>query len=241
MSTMVPELPTESRESFGDDLAGMGSFFIDPAGAARRIPTKWFWVGPLILFSVVGIIAAHLLIPITQRVMETMPVPPNANPEQFQKGLELSIVLQRIFVWLAPITTLVIYCFDALILFAVSAALAVKAKFRELFNLVAGCSLIQMVAAIASVIVLKAKGDISTLAELRPAMGIDIFLPEGTNRFVMAFLGYFTVFEIWWIVMLVLIFSKAFHVSKGKAFAVVLPLICLSVIFRVLGAAFQRT
>jgi hypothetical protein len=75
---------------------------------------------------------------------------------------------------------------------------------------------------------------------LQPALGFDIFLPEGTNKFLMAFLGYFSVFEIWWIVMLVLIFAAAFRVSKGKAFAVIAPLVLLSLLWRVGAAALQR-
>jgi len=80
--------------------------------------------------------------------------------------------------------------------------------------LVAGCGLIQALAAIAALIVLKGKGEVSTREELRPALGLDIFLPEGTNKFLSAFLGYFSVFEIWWIVMMVLIFAAAFRVSN---------------------------
>jgi hypothetical protein len=56
----------------------------------------------------------------------------------------------------------------------------------------------------------------------------------------MAFLGYFSVFEIWWIVMLLLIFSAAFRVSKAKAVAVILPLVLLNLVWRIGAAAFQR-
>ena len=78
------------------------------------------------------------------------------------------------------------------------------------------------------------------MAELRPALGLDIFLPEGTNKFLAAFLGFFSVFEIWWIVMLILILSTAFRVSKGKAVALVLPLVVLSLLFRLGSAAFSQ-
>jgi len=93
---------------------------------------------------------------------------------------------------------------------------------------------------IAGVIILESKGEVSTMAELRPALGIDIFLPEGTNKLVTAFLGYFSVFEIWWIVMMVLTYSLAFRVTKGRAFLAILPLILLSILLRVGGAVFQR-
>ena len=231
MSTMAPELPAERSESFASDLAGMGSFFIDPAGAARRVFSKWFWVGPLILMSAVSLITAYLMIPITQHVLE------NSNLNERQ--IEMTVRAQQIFMWFAPVMVAILFAISTLILFAMSSVTSVNTKFRELFNLVAGCSVIQMLAAIASVLILKAKGEVSSMAELRPALGLDIFLPEGTNRVLMAFLGYFSVFEIWWIVMMVLVYSKAFRTSKGKAFAVVFPLVLLNLVFRVGGAAFQ--
>jgi hypothetical protein len=118
--------------------------------------------------------------------------------------------------------------------------MGIPAKFRSLFNLVAGCSLIQLLASVAGLIIVRAKSDVSTFAELRPALGLDIFLPEGSNKLLTGLLGYFSVFEIWWIVMIVLIFSLAFKVSRGKAFSAVLPLILLNLILRVAGAAFSR-
>ncbi len=241
MSTTVPELPAERRESFADDLAGMGNFFIDPEGAAKRVFSKWFWLGPLIVLSIVTMVASYIRIPMTQHVMETMPLPANASPEQYQRGMDLSMKLQWIVLWSAPIVVAALYAFDALILFAMSSIMSVTTKFLWLFNLVAGCSLIQALAAIASAIILKAKGEVSTVAELQPPLGLDIFLPQGANKYAAAFLGYFSVFEIWWIVMVVLILSKAFRVSKGKAFGILLPLILLTLVLRVVFAAFQRT
>ena len=117
--------------------------------------------------------------------------------------------------------------------------LAVNAKFRMLLNLVAGCWLIQSLSDIASVVILKAKGEASTMAELTPPLGLDIFLSEGTNKLLMGFLGFFSLFGIWWIVMLVLVFSAAFRVSKGKAFAIIFPLLLIGLAFRLLMASRQ--
>lgn len=241
MSTLAPELPADQPESFGDDLAGMGSFFIDPAGAARRVFKKWFWIGPLVVVSIVSIIAGVVTLPIVQHVLETQPPPQNATAEQYQRGVEISMMVQRILlVYCAPILVAVVYAVEALILVGMCSILSVTATFRWLFNLVAGCSLITLLARIAAVIILKSKGEVSTTAELQPPLGLDIFMPEGASKVATAFLGYFTIFEIWWIVMAVLIFSTAFRVSKGKAFGAILPLILLSIFFRVIGALFQR-
>jgi hypothetical protein len=116
----------------------------------------------------------------------------------------------------------------------------VKATFRQLFNLAAGCSLISVLESIAIIVILRAKGEVSSVAELRPALGLDIFLPEGTNKFLVAVLGYFSVFQIWWIVMLALVFAAAFRVDKSKAFLVIAPLVLLGFLWRVVAAAFQR-
>jgi Yip1 domain len=240
MATFAPELPANPPSGFASDLAGMWNFLLDPEGAAKRVHSKWFWVGPVIVFSVVSAIASYLLMPIVQHVLAVAPLPEGASPEQYQKGIEMSLMIQRIFMWFMPVYALAIFAVQAGILLGGSAVMGVKAKFGQLFNLVAGASLIQMVAGIASVIVMKAKGDVSTLAELRPAMGLDIFLPEGTNKYVAAFVGYFSVFEIWWIVMLVLIFAAAFAVKKSKAIAVVAPLVLLSILYKVAMAVVQR-
>jgi hypothetical protein len=50
-----------------------------------------------------------------------------------------------------------------------------------------------------------------------------------------AFMSFFSVFQIWYIVMLVLVFAAAFKVSKGKAFAAVSPVLILLMLFRMLG------
>lgn len=233
-------MPAGPHESFGSNFATMGNFLIDPAGAARRLNNKWFWIAPLIVFSVVSIFASYLILPIARHAMENVPMPANANPEQFQKGIAIGLMIQRIAMYSTPVIGAIFFAIQAAILLGAGAVFSVKARFGQLFNLVAGCSLIQLLSSLAGAVILKSKGEISNLAELRPALGLDIFLPEGTNKVLAAFLGYFTVFEIWWIVMMVLIYSIAFRVTKGKAFGVILPLIVLSLLLRIVGAVFQR-
>jgi hypothetical protein len=241
MASYSSELPVERSESVGDNLAGIFSFYIDPEGAARRVHTKWFWIWPVILISIAGVVIGSMIIPIVQHVMEIAPLPPGATPEQFQKGVSVSLTIQRIlFTYLGPVLAVVVLSIQAGLLAAAGSVMGVKATFRSLFNLVAGCALISMLEQIAVIVILKGKGDISTVAELRPPLGLDIFLSESTNKFLLAFLGYFSIFQIWWIVMLALVFAAAFRVPKGKAFAVVAPLVILGLGWRVAVAALQK-
>ena len=209
-------------ESDSDNITGMGAFLIDPAGAARRIFHRWFWVGPWILMAVVAFVSSYLTLPIVQHVMEVAPTPPGADPAAMQKGAEMGMKLGNIGMYAAPVTTLLLFSIQAVILLGMTSVLSMNAKFRQLLNLVAGCSIIQVLATVAAVVILRTK-EIGSMAELRPALGLDIFMPEGSNRFLVAILGYFSIFEIWWIVMMVLVLSAAFRITKGRALMVMSP------------------
>jgi Yip1 domain len=238
MATLTPELPMQ-HESFADDLAGIPSFFIDPPGAAKRVHTKWFWVGALIVSAVVTVVIGVMSAPILQHVLEIAPIPQGRTPEQYQKGIEIGLMIQKILTYCSAILGAAFFAIMAATLLGMSSIMGVKAKFLELFNLVAGCNLIQVLAGIATLIIIKAKGEISTMAELQPPLGLDIFLPETANKMLLAFLGYFSIFNIWWCVMMILVFSAAFKVSKGKAFAAVAPLILIGLLWKIGTAAMQ--
>jgi hypothetical protein len=240
METVVPELPVPHPESFLSDITGMFNFLIDPKGAARYVHSKWFWVAPVILTSIIGIAAGIMMQPIVRHVLEVTAPPPNVSPEQYQRSMAIGIKISQVAVYLAPVLVLATVAIDALVLFAACSVMSVKASFRSLFNLAAGTSIITSLAALATAAVLVGKGEVSTQAELRPPLGLDIFMPEAANKFLVAFVGYFSVFELWWIVMTVLVISAAFKVDKGKAAMIVTPLVLLGLLARVGGAVFQR-
>lgn len=238
----VPELPVAQEEqgSLASDLIGMFNFFIDPNGAAKLIRHKWFWVGPILLESIVGIVIGILQMPIVQQVMLSQPVPPGQDPAQFQKGLAIGLSIQRYATYCSPILIIIFIAIAAGILFGTCSVMQIKTKFVWLFNLIAGASLITVIQGIATFLIIKGKGELSTMAELQPPLGLDIFMGEGTNKYLTAIVGYFSVFQIWYIVILVLTFAAAFKVSKGKAFTAVAPLLVLTLLLKLLGAAFQR-
>ena len=231
MSTAPAYLPPQKSDNFGSDVAGMFAFFIDPSAAARRVHRRWFWIAPFAVVIAISIVAGILLEPIVRQVSATLPMRPGATPAQQQRAIEIGIAAQRIF---TPISVAIMILVQALIVYGTAVAFTIKAKFREFFNLLAGCSLISIaLTSIASIIVLRSKGEVSSIADLTPALGLDIFLPDGANRFLAGILGYFSIFQLWWIVMIVLIISAAFRVSKGKALAIVTPLILLGLVMRI--------
>jgi hypothetical protein len=240
MAAVVPNVPSDRNESFVADLAGMFNFLIDPVAAARRLPRKWFWIGPLVVLCVAAIAYTVVSGPIGLRYAETAPMPANVTPEQYSKQLQIQAAFQKFMPLVMPVFIVIGALIQTGILLASSSVLAVRAKFLELFNLVAGCGIITALQMIAWAVILQLKHEISSTSELRPPLGIDIFLPEGTNKFVLGLIGYFTIFTVWSMVMEILIYSAGFRVSKGKAATAVLPLYILGLLFALVGAAFQK-
>lgn len=239
MAAAAPNTPVDTRETLASDLTGIPGFLIDPEAAAARLNAKWFWIGPVVVISILAIAARIVLLPVTQHVLEIQPLPANVNPEQFQRSIAIGMTIQHIATYAMPVIVLCLIAVQALILWGSASVLGIQAKFRSLFNLASGCGVISALAAIAMAIIVQAKGA-STLAELRPPLGFDILLGDGANKFLAAFAGYFSVFEIWWIVMAVLVFSAGFRVSKGRAAAIVAPLVVLGLAIHLLSAVFRH-
>ncbi len=235
MAVKAQDLPSEPS-NFASDLAGIPGFLIDPESAARRVFSKWFWIAPVLLSMIIGVAVLKHNAPYIIHAASVSPVPDGVTQEQFNKGAEIQAKFGPYFV---PLVML-FYAIFAGLLLAMSAVLGVGAKFGQLFNLIAGCGLIQSLATVASAAVLHFKGEVSSMAELTPAMGLDIFMPEGTNKYLVAVGSAFSLFQIWWVVMMVLIFAAAFKVTKGKAFTAIFPLWLLGLCFALLGAAFRK-
>jgi hypothetical protein len=84
------------------------------------------------------------------------------------------------------------------------------------------------------------KGDeIQTLEELQPSFGLGLFIHEGVGKTMMAVLNYFSIFMIWYIVILGLALACLTGSSKGKGFAASAPSWLLGLLI-VVGISFLR-
>ena len=180
MPAQIQEMPNE-KSGFVSDLAGVPSFFIDPEGAAKRVHSKWFWVIALVIASIVAVAVSFVTMPIALHAASVSPPPDGVTTEQMVSRTEIGLKVVR---YASPIITAIFWLLEAAIMLGIATIMGVEARFGALFNLVAGCGLIQSLAAIAAGLILHFKGEVSSMAELRPAMGLDIFMPEGTNKFL---------------------------------------------------------
>src|SRR4051794_7529540 len=116
----MAEEALQEKESGGfvTDLAGTFNFLVDPNGAAKCLRRKWFWIVPILIVSAITIAVTVFNMPLTQQAMANQPPPPNVSPEQFQKNMQIGMLFQKIFVYLAPVVIALFNAIAALILLA---------------------------------------------------------------------------------------------------------------------------
>ncbi|BDC47892.1 hypothetical protein F183_A02080 [Bryobacterales bacterium F-183] len=222
-----------------EDLAAIFNMFLDPAESMKRVESKWIWVIPTVLISLAVTAMGLYMAPLTGRVMLRNP-PEGMTREAVQQALPTIETFSRIGAYASPIIVVVMTLISAALLLGACQILGLSGKFGTLFNLVSMASIIQLVKVLASIAVLYVKSDdIQTMQELQPSLGLDIFLPEGTNRVVYALLNYFSIFQVWYIVVLAIAFAAYTKTSKSNGFLATAPTWILPLIF-VVGGAFLR-
>jgi hypothetical protein len=225
-----------------DILLAMLNIFVDPKASVDRFRgKKWAWVAPILVTGMLAAIIGWISAPIVIRVMLQNP-PEGANVEQLQQAVPFINMAYKIGSLASPILIGVMTLVSTALLLAACTVLDIPAKLGELYNLVAFAGLIpglQMVA-MASVIWLR-RDDIQSMIELQPPFGLNILLPDDSSRILQGFLGYFTPFTIWYIVVLAFAFAYLKNVPKGKAFAATAPVWIFGLLATIVGSMFSRT
>ena len=218
-------------------ILSMLNIFIDPEEAVKGFDSKWAWVWPLLIVSIVSGIVGWLMVPIAIQAMQYEP-PRGLTREQLQAAMPRIQLMQNIAVFTTPISTGVMMAIWAALIAAACAVMDIKATFPKLFTLVAHCGLINAVQAVATYIVLHLKrDDIQSLKQLAPQFGLDLLLGDNANKQLAAMLGYFSIFQIWYLVILALGLAYLSGTTKGKAFAAITPVWVIGLLMRV-GVSF---
>lgn len=214
-------------------ILAMLNIFIDPKEAVKAFDSKWAWVWPLLAVSIVMGIVGWFTVPLAIQAMQYEP-PRGLDREQLQAALPRIQLISKITVLAAPISTAMGIAMWAGILAGTCAVLGIKASFHGLFTLVAHCNLINAVQAVSAYVVLSMKHDeIQSMKQLIPQFGLDLLLGENANKQLAALLGYFSIFQIWYLAILALGLAFLAGIPTRKAFTAIAPVWLLGLIMRV--------
>ena len=227
----------EENPSIGSGMVGMFNAFVDPAGLAKAVKAKLFWLWPLIIVSIIFVVFGYLMMPYTLQLGEVRLAQQNVPPERLENARNMKRTITQVFVYLVPVFIVLFTMLGAWLVAVTGSIVGLRAKFRDIFSLMMATSLIASLQYIATYIVLRSKGDeITSQEQMTPAFGLDIFIPA--HGVLLTLLNFFSIFQIWSLVILALALASLTGSSKGKAFAAITPAWLIPLIFRIIGSMF---
>jgi hypothetical protein len=233
----------EENPGVASGLAGMLNAFVDPMGLAKRVKAKLFWLWPLITICTIYIVVGYLMLPYTMQLvefsMQQRMAAQNLPPERMETARNLAHTFSTVGIALSPVFVIGILALLAWLVTVTGSMVGLRAKFRDVFSLMAACSLIPALQVIATYIVVRTKGDeIQSPEQLMAPFGADIFIQD-VHGATLAFLNFFSIFEIWYLVILGLSLAYLTGSSKGKAFAAITPAWVIPLLLVIVRAKFS--
>ena len=219
-------------------LVGMLNIFIDPGATVRRIPAKLSWLWPLLTLAIIYIVFGYLMLPYSSGIADAAiadrATQRGLRPEQLERAQAVAHMFARIAVGFTPVFIIVLVLILAWLVNVMGSVTGARAKYRDIFSLMAACSLIPALQYIATFIVVRVKGDeVHSVEQLTPPFGLDIFFQD-LHGVALATINFFSIFEIWYIIVLGVGLSYLAKCSKMKAFVTTAPVWILQLLLRVI-------
>jgi hypothetical protein len=229
----------EQTLSVADGFIGMLNVFVDPAGAAKRVPAPLSWLWPVITLSIIYVVFGYLMIPYALQLVDVRISQQNIPPEQAERARNITHLVTQFTIPATPVIIIGLLALFAWLVSAMASMAGLRAKFRDIFSLMAACGLIPALQYIATYIVVHAKGDeITSQDQLTPPFGLDIFL-QNIHGALLGVVNFFSIFEIWYLIVLTFGMAYLAKSSKGKAFFAITPAWVLPLVIKVVQAMLQ--
>jgi hypothetical protein len=192
----------------------------------------------MIVVTIVFVVFGYLMMPYTMQLTEARIAQQNVPAERLESARNMGHIMTQASVFIVPVFIILFLLLCAWLVGLTGSMVGMRAPFRDVFSLMSACSLISCLQYAATYVVLRSKGDeITTQEQMMPAFGLDIFIPA--HGVLLAILNFFSIFEIWYLVIFGLALAHLAGSSKGKAFAAITPAWLVPLIFRMIGAAFS--
>ena len=224
-------------------LVGMLNAFVDPMGLAKRVKAKLFWLWPLITICIIYIVVGYLMLPYSTQLvdfsMQQRMAAQSLPPERMETARTMAHTITQVGIAFTPVFVIGVLALMAWLVMITGSMVGLRAKFRDVFSLMTACSLITALQVIATYIVVRTKGDeIQSPEQLMAPFGADIFIQD-VHGAMLGFLNFFSIFEIWYLVILGLSLAYLTGSSKGKAFAAITPAWVIPLLLVVVRAKFS--
>ncbi len=237
----MQEQKSEQKLSVGDGIIGMLNAFVDPAATAKRVPAPLSWLWPVIVLIAVYVVVGALTSPYAISIGEAQIAQRGVPPEQAETARKIVHIVAQVTPITTPVFVLLFQALFAWLTVAIGSVAGLRAKFRDVFSLMGACGLVLALQSIATLIVLRAKGDeITTQEQLTPPFGLDIFL-QNIHGPLLGLVNFFSIFEIWYLIVLTIGLAALAKTTKGKAFFAITLTWVVPLLIKVIQAMLQAS
>lgn len=232
----------EESSGFGGGLAGTLNVFVDPGATAKHAAKKGFWLWPTLILVIGFMVFGYLMMPYNAQLAEIKfqerAQTQNVPAEQLETGRKITHIVGYVVIFIIPVFVIGFTALFAWLINVMLSMLAAKGRFRDTFGMLMACGLIPFLQYAAGYVEVRAKGDaITSQEQLQPPFGLDIFL-QGLHGVALAFVHFFSIFEIWYLVVLTFGIAALYGIPKGKAFAAITPAWVIPLILALIGGLF---
>jgi VanZ family protein len=231
----------EATGSVTDGLVGLVNVFVDPQTTAQKVPSRLSWVWPVVVLVIGYTVLSYLMTPYTMEMVDASIAQRNLPPEQLEQAKSVGRTVGQVISYVAPILGIAFIALFALLIKVVYSMMDIRPKFREVFAMLAACSVIPFLQAAATYVVLRIKGDpIESPEQLQPPFGLDIFM-QGIHGATFAFVHFFSIFQIWYLVVLVFGLAYLTKSTRMQALFAITPVWLIPLGLAMIGAMFQKS
>ena len=190
----------------------------DPGAVFERLREKPSFWRPFIAICVVQLVLGVLQLPYTKAAMAAqfaqMPARAGGGAPDPSKFATIGLLF-------VPIGLLLLFLISAALLWVLVSVFAGDAKFATLLSVATYVGITFVLLSVAGLATLMLKGvqGITSPADLQPALGLDLLVPEA-GRFTTALLKAFNPFSIWGVILTAIGVQTTHRTSKGTAYTV---------------------
>ena len=236
MSDITPAAEAPLPEKTSSPLSRIVGVFVSPSSTFADIARRPDWIVPILLLLVVSYVSVFMIAgkidfnTVYRQAMEAQHMP----PDQQERALRIATSIGKSIMYVAPFFSIGGLVIAALLLWLGLRMLGGQLTFLQSFAVTAYAWMPHVLAGIIGIIVSMSRKtigveELQTLVHSNPAFLVSM----KTNPVLFNFLSTLDLFSIWVIILLTIGLSIAAKVSKVKAFAVVITLWAVYVLFRV--------
>jgi hypothetical protein len=190
----------------------------EPGAVFERLREKPSFWRPFLAICVVQLVLGVLQLPYTKAAMAAqfaqMPARAGGGAPDPSKFATIGLLF-------VPIGLLLLFLISAALLWMLVSVFAGDAKFATLLSVATYVGITFVLLSVAGLATLMLKGvqGITSPADLQPALGLDLLVPEA-GRFTTALLKAFNPFSIWGVILTAIGVQTTHRTSKGTAYTV---------------------